>query len=363
MIFIGYLFMSTSINIIVSGAHGYAGQELIRLITHHPFLHLLGIHSRDASMEITCFKSIGKPIRNYSLEDIFYEAHQIDLLVLATPAEVSMKMVAALIETEIAILDLSGAFRLPEQTFMDWYGMPHTISHLIQNAHYGLSPWVIPAQHTKLIANPGCYATCALMTLIPLLKANLIKTESIIIDAKSGVSGAGKQAKPALMFTEISNNFFPYKLGKHQHTPEICHQLEAICGTSIQLRFSTAMLPIIRGISMTIYTNFAVSDASDPWLSKAVQDAFDEAYANYPLIQHAEVGQNNPSTDDFILNLKNVVQTPYTHIGYHIHQGQLTLYSCIDNLLKGAASQAIETMNTMLQLPIQTGLLASKEDL
>lgn len=350
--------MFKPLNVIVSGAQGYVGQELIRLITQHPNLNWLGVHGRYEPIATTSSKHVGKLIQNYSIEDIQQQAANIDVLFLATPAEVSMSIVSALAHTHILIIDLSGAFRLPENQFIDWYEMPHTAPDLIQSACYGLSPWVTPSEDTKLIANPGCYATCALMTLMPLIKAKLIQTDSIIIDAKSGVSGAGKQAKQSLMFAEISNNFYPYKLGKHQHIPEICHHIEALSGTSIQLRLSTSLLPVVRGISMSIYTEAASVFTSDHALSLAVKEVFDDAYANYPLIHYAEVGQLDHGTDDFILNLKQVVQTPYTHIGYLINKGQLTFYSCIDNLLKGAASQAIETMNTMFQLPIQTGLLA-----
>jgi len=356
--------MYQRLNVVISGAQGYVGQELMTLINAHPCLNLVGIHVREGNIELPPSMPIfmRKTITIFSTPDLQQQASEIDVLLLATPANVSMAIASTLINTNILIIDLSGAFRLPEKQFIDWYGIPHTAPHLIQNASYGLSPWVVHSTDTMLIANPGCYATCALMTLLPLLKTKLIHPDSIIIDAKSGVSGAGKQAKPALMFAEISNNVYPYKLGKHQHIPEMCNHIEALCGTAIQLRLSTSLLPVVRGISMSIYTDVAPSFSSDKALSLAIKEAFDIAYEDYPLIQYAEVGQNDTCTDEFMLGLKNVIHTPYTHIGYLINNGQLTLYSCIDNLLKGAASQAIETINTLFQLPIQTGLLAAREE-
>lgn len=356
--------MNQRLNVVISGAQGYVGQELLALVNAHPYLDLVGIHGRQDNSELSpsILRCLKKPITVYSLDHLKQQASEIDVLLLATPANVSMEIASALVDSNILILDLSGAFRLPEKQFIDWYGIPHSAPYLIEQASYGLSPWIVHPDNTKLIANPGCYATCALITLLPLLKAKLIQPDSIIIDAKSGVSGAGKQAKPTLMFAEISNNSYPYKLGKHQHIPEICNHIEAICGSPINLRLSTSLLPMVRGISMSIYTEVLPSFSSDKALSMAVKEAFDIAYKTYPLIQYAEVGQQDACNDEFILGLKQVIHTPYTHIGYFINNGQLTLYSCLDNLLKGAASQAIETINTLFQLPIQTGLLAEMEE-
>lgn len=198
------------------------------------------------------------------------------------------------------------------------------------------------------------------MSLIPLIKAKLIKSDQIIIDAKSGVSGSGKQANPELMFCEISNNFFPYKMGKHQHTPEIKKWLYELAGEAADIRLTTSILPIVRGISMTIYAQANASFSSDEAIADAINDALQTAYQDYPLLTYQEVGKTTPNEDEFILSLKSVVQTPNTHIGYFVKEGLITLFSSIDNLLKGAASQAIENINAIYQLPVQTGLLPVK---
>jgi N-acetyl-gamma-glutamyl-phosphate reductase len=342
--------MSKKYNVIIAGAQGYIGRELVDLVGKHPYLQLVAVHCR-AEKTVQDYK-------NYSLAEIISNSSQIDILFLATPAEVSMEIVAALAETQILLIDLSGAFRLPAEQFLEWYGINHLATKLINEACYGLSPWVKTQADHRLIANPGCYAACALMSLIPLLKANLIKADSIIIDAKSGVSGAGKQSNPDLMFCEIANNFYPYKIGKHQHTPEIENALYKLSGKQAKIRLTTSLLPIVRGIAMTIYTEAEASLATDEAISAAVKEAYQAAYQDYPLVIYKEIGK---SDDQYILSLKNVIQTPKSHIGYFVKEGQITIFSCIDNLLKGAASQAIENMNAHYQLPPQTGLFAAKE--
>ena len=354
--------MNKRFNVIISGAQGYVGQELKALTLCHPYLNLIGIHSRQTKDKIEKtlhFNDQSLPV--YTTDDILEHASQIDILFLATPAAVSMELVAKLANTKIILIDLSGAFRLSEQTFNEWYALPHSAPQFIKEACYGLSPWITPNVNHRLVANPGCYATCALMAIIPLLKAKLIKANTIIIDAKSGVSGGGKQAKSELMFCEIANNFFPYKIGTHQHTPEIKKGLYEITNCDTNIRLTTSILPVIRGISMTIYVEADSSFSSDDAISTAIYAAMQTDYQNYPLLHFQELGKASSYQDHFILSLKNVVQTPNTHIGYFVKDGQITLFSCIDNLLKGAASQAIENINAIYNLPLQTGLLAVKE--
>jgi N-acetyl-gamma-glutamyl-phosphate reductase len=214
--------MNTKYKVVISGIQGYVGQALQTLINQHPHLELYGVHSRQATDEagLMLAQTAKQKVPVYSIPEMKQLSSHIDILLLATPAKVSMEIVAALADTDIIIIDLSGAFRLPEDQFEEWYGFPHETPQLLQEACYGLSPWISNQANYRLIANPGCYATCVLMSLLPLLNTDLIQTDSIIIDAKSGVSGGGKQPNPDLMFCEVSNNFFPYKIGKHQHTPD-----------------------------------------------------------------------------------------------------------------------------------------------
>lgn len=355
--------MSKKYNVVISGVQGYVGKELIALINNHPHLQLIGVHSRQNQSELyQLMPQLAKQnVPVYSLLEMKQLDEQIDILLLATPAKASMEIVATLANTKIIIIDLSGAFRLPEHQFFEWYDFPHCAPHLIKEACYGLSPWVSHQDRYQLIANPGCYATCVLMSLLPLINADIIKADSIIIDAKSGVSGSGKQLNPGLMFCELSSNFFPYKIGKHQHTPEINNALYAISGKSATTRLTTSILPIERGIAMAIYTEANLHLSSDEGIAKAVQETLQVAYRDYRLINFAEVGKDSPTKDHYILSLKNVVQTPNVHIGYFVKNGQITLFSCIDNLLKGAASQAIENINAIYHLPLHTGLLPVTE--
>lgn len=356
--------MNKQYNVVISGIQGYVGQALMTLIYHHPSLHLKAVHARQGKDEIyQLMPQLAKQsVPIYSLADIKAGADSIDILLLATPANASMEIVSELINCGIKMIDLSGAFRLAENEFSEWYGLPHSAPQLIKNASYGLSPWATGQSHAQLIANPGCYATCALMSLLPLLKAKVIQSNNIIIDAKSGVSGSGKQIKPELMFCELSGNFFPYKIGKHQHIPEIKNALFDLSGQTANIRLTTSILPIVRGISMTIYLDAREDLHTDTEISKAIKDAYQDAYKDYPLIQIDEIGQGATNADQFILSLKNVVHTPNTHIGYFIKDRQITLFSSIDNLLKGAASQAIENINAIYHLPIQTGLFPVTEE-
>ncbi len=346
-------------NVVIYGVQGYVGQTLMMLIMNHPSLILVGVHSRQSKTDLYYHLPVLEEhaIPVYGLHEHAHHAN-VDIALLATPPQVSMDIVAALSQQPMHIIDLSGAFRLPEEEFIKWYQMPYTLSSSPQSK-YGLSPWANSTEHS-LIANPGCYATCALMTLIPLLKENIIAANPIIIDAKSGVSGAGKHANPDLMFCEISGNFFPYKVGKHQHTPEINQALLAFTGQTTQVLLTTQMLPIPQGISMSIYADPMSPGMKDADLVQAIQKAYDKAYQHYPFVKYVDISKNDVAKNQFILSLKHVVGTPSTHIGFAVHQGKVTLFSCIDNLLKGAATQAIENINTLYQLPIHTGLTAMK---
>lgn len=320
----------------ILGKNGYVGKELMSLVDKHPYLQRLDLDTLDVCVN-ACTK--------------------LDVVFLATPIKASMDAVLKLISIGVHIIDLSGAFRLPEAQFTQWYGMQHEAASLISKACYGLSPWANFPKEVQLIANPGCYATAALMALLPLCKARVIDSSSIIIDAKSGVSGGGKKATNALMFAEMANNFYPYKVGKHQHTPEIEKALLDLSGQQSPITLTTAMLPLVRGIAMTIYVKAASVFSSEKALAQSIFQAFETAYANYPFVVYKEIGQGEDDEDQKILALQTVIHTPHCHIGFFVKKEQIILFSAIDNLLKGAASQAIENLNSLYHLPLQTGLL------
>lgn len=327
--------MKTHFNVAIIGRNGYVGRELVNLVQKHPHLELLDI---------------------WNIAECMKNSLELDTVFLATPPAVSMEAASTLINTDINIIDLSGAFRLSENDFAQWYGMQHDASSLIKKACYGLSPWATLQSKSQLIANPGCYATSALMALLPLFKTNIIDKKSIIIDAKSGVSGSGKKPTPDLMFCEIANNFYPYKIGKHQHIPEIEKAIYGFSAQQTTITLTTSILPIIRGLAMTLYLQADSSFTSDEDITEAIFNAFQIHYQQYPLIRYKEVGKGSTEDDQKLVALQHVINTPYCHIGFFVKEGQITLFSSIDNLLKGAASQAIENLNAMYQLPLQTGL-------
>lgn len=354
------LFMSIySLNIIIGGVQGYVGRELLRLVLQHPYLHLTGILARKSQQELyqelPAIADLNIPV--LTTDDMLKPNVVCDVLLLATPTESSMEWAALFNKCSFKIIDLSGAFRLSADEFNHWYAMPHTAPDLLADAQYGLSPWNNDAiKNQSLLANPGCYATCALMALIPLLKNNIIKSSDIIIDAKSGVSGAGKKAHDDLMFCEITENFFPYKIGKHQHIPEINKALAQFTDQSCNVTLITHLLPINRGISMSIYADADAQFVSEKEISVAIQAAYESGYTNYPLVKFAEINAGNAQQDKFLLSLKSVVGTSETHIAYFVQGKKIFIFATIDNLLKGAASQAIENINAMQQWPIETGL-------
>lgn len=281
----------------------------------------------------------------------------VDVVFLATPADVSMDLAPKLLKRGSRVIDLSGAFRLKASDMKGAYGFAQTEPSTLAQAQYGLSPWIGPASGVTMIANPGCYATAIEMALIPVLRAGLIEPSSIVIDAKSGTTGAGKKASENLLFTEVEGECLPYKVGRHQHYPEIVEAVELFAGVRIDAHLSTSLLPVRRGIIAGVYARLkpqAVAGATGGSIGRAedaVADAFDRAYASYSLLTHGRADKNAQ-----LLQLKRVVGTARTHISYVVEGDKLYLFSCIDNLMKGAASQAIENFNRLSDLPVETGL-------
>lgn len=323
-------------NIIVAGSNGYVGAQLTQLIKKHSHFHLLGVLKREPSVESN----------EFVLGDIASGKTECDALMLATPEDVSIDMLHALKDIDIKVIDLSSAFRI------------HQDSGLTDAACYGLMPWANQAvSHAKLIANPGCYVTAALMSLIPLIKSHVIAPNNIVIDAKSGVSGAGIKPNQQLMFGEMSQNFFPYKIGYHQHTPEIEGALKFFAHKDCHFTFVTHILPVERGISMSIYADVADTSLSDKANAALITQAFQEAYQDYPLLEFIELNTDDAQKDKTFVSLKTVVHTPKTQIGFLVKNKKVYLCVSLDNLMKGAASQAIENLNVLYQLPPETGLL------
>lgn len=330
----------------IVGARGYAGLELAKLLLKHPQADLVFCFA-TSDFNLTDSISTAGAEKVKCLSESQISENLTDVVFLATPAEVSLKLAPQILARGKKVIDLSGAFRLQKHDYKKWYGFEHTEATLLQNAIYGLSPWVGPAKREKLIANPGCFATAVTMALIPVLQKKLIATDSIVIDAKSGTTGGGKKASENLLFTEVEGECLPYKVGRHQHYPEIVETLESFSGEKIDAHFTTSLLPIRRGIIAGIYARL------NPKVGvNEVTEAFHAAYKDHNLVKFAAV-----SEAPGLLSLKKVVGTGKVHISYVVEGNRLYLFSCLDNLLKGAASQAVENFNRISDLPIETGIM------
>lgn len=351
-------------NAAIVGANGYTGIELKKLLARHPYVTLKAVFNRSIADHEKAMSH--HAISNYTFEELPALAAEFDVIFLATPADISMSLVALIFKQCKLIIDLSGAFRLSSDVFSEWYEKPHTAKDHIQEARYGLSPWSHQLQDhdfksKRLIANPGCYATAVLMAILPLLKNQIINTnDRMIIDAKSGVSGAGKNPKFPLMYCEMSDNFYPYKIGKHQHIPEIKEHALALTNIKINPLLITHLLPIKRGLQASIYVtiNEKLDINNQQHVIQKVHDAYHNAYQNYPLVTHGAIDSKQDDAHNQISSLKTVIHSTKTHISYYLLQNQLIIFSCIDNLLKGAASQAIENLNYFYNYPISMGLTA-----
>lgn len=330
----------------IIGVRGYSGLELARILLKHPEVNLALGFATDSSFKLSDYLSEASAaqVTIHSMKELDPAACDLKTVFLATPAEVSLELAPKLLAKGAHVIDLSGAFRLKAEAYPQWYGFEHSSQELLGKAHYGLVPFATPVsgKGAKLVSNPGCYATAVLMALIPLMKENLIKPESLVIDAKSGTSGAGRKATESQLFTEVEGECLPYKVGKHQHFPEICGYVEKFAGKAIDPHFTTHLLNVRRGIIAGLYAKL------NPGVKLAdIESAYSKAYSNYPLVKHGE---------SVSLSLKRVVGSARTHISYKTDGDKLYVFSLIDNLLKGAASQAIENFNRLHDLPVATAL-------
>jgi N-acetyl-gamma-glutamyl-phosphate reductase len=348
----------------IVGARGFSGLELTRLILRHPHAKLVSVFGSGATVSSSVFSSelrgVSRQLAKKALAidsvqpvaELFQDLDSVNTVFLATPAEVSLTLAPQLLAHGKKVIDLSGAFRLDQAGLSQHYKLSADaglgVEFLQGGSHpaqYGLVPWSGPCT-SNLIANPGCYVTSVLMAILPLLKQELIAPETLVIDAKSGVSGAGRKATEALSLAELSEDFYPYKVTTHQHEPEIVRYAREFSGAEIAPFFVTELLPIKRGISAAVFARLK----SGVTVSQ-VRAAYAEAYSGYSLIGFGEIG-----TPEGMLSLKSVTGTAFTQLSFTVRGDQLYLFSLIDNLMKGAASQAIENLNRLNDLPVDTGL-------
>jgi N-acetyl-gamma-glutamyl-phosphate reductase len=347
---------SNEVNILkigILGATGYAGQNLVWLIKHHPNVNLSFVTSRSFNgikysdiypnmnglVDLECIDTSNI---NPSL------VMDTDLVFLALPHKSSMNMVKQLLNVNpgIKIIDLSADFRLSDpNVYEKWYKTPHEMSHLINNFAFGLPE--IHAESIKkssYVANPGCYPTASILALAPAMDAGLIESD-IIVDAKSGVSGAGRSANTANLYCEVNESVKAYGLFSHRHTPEIAQELSLLGGKPTKVIFTPHLVPMNRGILSTCYARLKKNIST-----KEMTDIYKNYYEGKPFVRVLENGML-PQT-------RNVRQSNYCDIGLAVDKDSSSLIavSAIDNLMKGAASQAVQNMNLMCGYDQKAGL-------
>ena len=354
-----------SITAAVVGARGYSGLELCRLLLKHPQVNLAACFATDGEFRLADYLSDAgaAEVPTLPVDEMRIRAGAYDMVFLATPAEVSLQLAPEILDLGAHVIDLSGAFRLRAGTQADrvsryrqWYGFAHPRPDLLDRAEFGLVPWtkgsVQASGGRRLIANPGCYATSVLMALLPLLKSNIIRPDTIVIDSKSGASGAGRKAAEHLMFNELDEDCLPYRLGKHQHLPEITEAIENFSGVVCDPFFTTHLIPVRRGILSSIYAL-----ASSPVSAEDIDLVYKEFYADYPLVKAAKFTPAKGKLAPSWMGLRSVVGSARCHIGFETSGDKVFVFSIIDNLMKGAASQAVENLNRVFGWAPETGLL------
>jgi N-acetyl-gamma-glutamyl-phosphate reductase len=337
------------IRIGIVGGTGYTGVELLRLLAQHPEADVRAITSR---------KDAGTPVAQMfpSLRGRYDLAFTdpkdaglagCNVVFFATPHGVAMAQARELLSAGVRIVDLAADFRLQDpQLFERWYRMPHACPDLLREAVYGIPEINREAiRKARIVGNPGCYPTAVQLGFLPLLEAGLVDTQHLIADCKSGVSGAGRKAELSLAIAEASDNFAAYGVAGHRHAPEIVQGLNRASGDTVRLVFTPHLTPMIRGIFATLYAPLRDRDAD-------LQKLYEKRYANEPFVDVMPAG-SQPDT-------RSVRASNVLRIAVHRPpDSDLALVLAVeDNLVKGAAGQAIQNMNLMFGLPETTGLMA-----
>ena len=342
--------MTTKLRIAIVGSSGYTGGELYRILLHHPSAQVTAVTSE---------RSAGKPITDIfphllGLTDLRCEAldasaiaQKADLAFLALPHVTAQEAAYRLHGLGVKVVDLSADYRLRDAgLYEQWYEHRHQYPDLLQQAVYGL-----PELHrekvraAKLVANPGCYPTSAILGLAPVLKKHVVDLGTLVVDSKSGVSGAGRSPGLPYHFPEANEAFMAYKVGSHRHTPEIEQELSGVAGKTVTVSFTPHLVPMNRGILTTIYGKL-----SSPMDTAALHGLYAEHYRNEPFVRVLPQGQ--------FPNVRNVRGSNFCDIGVHADQrtGRAVVVTAIDNLVKGASGQAVQNMNLMSGFEETAGL-------
>ena len=333
----------------VVGATGYAGAELVRLLGGHPEVDVTILASRQYAGVLfsdiyPAFTGVvGLACEAYSIDAVSDNA---DIVFTALPHKLPMEIVPGLVANGKKVIDLSADFRFSNAAAYEAAYTAHTAKALLERSAYGLSEvFTDRIRSADIIGNPGCYPTSVLLPLAPLLQAGMLVPETIIADSKSGVSGAGRGLSVTSLYSEVGESFKAYKVAAHRHEPEMEEVLSALAGVDVNITFVPHLLPMHRGMETTLYAGLS-RDVAD----KDIYECLAGYYAGRRFIRISETGRP-PDT-------RNVRGTNYCDIGFVIDRDhrRLILMSVIDNLVKGAAGQAVQNMNIMLGLAESTGL-------
>jgi N-acetyl-gamma-glutamyl-phosphate reductase len=333
----------------IVGASGTSGAVAARLVASHPRLALVLATSDKLAGESVAARlgivgpassassastagSVDPALRFTPNADALSAAAACDAVLLATAADVSMKLAPALLERGTQVVDLSGAFRLDAAAYPRWYGFDHAAPSLLPRAHYGLPELFGPAPPGAFVANPGCYPTAALLAIAPLLREKLVDPATLVVDGKSGVTGAGRQTGDAFSFLEVDGDVRAYRVLAHQHTPEMTRHLARLA-PGVKLTFTAHLLPVARGLLCTVYAR-PLPGAS----AKRVAECLADAYAGRPFVRAVAPGE---------ARLAHVVGTNLALAGAAADDDMVVAVGAIDNLLKGAAGQAMQNLNAM----------------
>jgi N-acetyl-gamma-glutamyl-phosphate reductase len=343
--------MYASTRVAVLGASGYAGGELVRLLHDHPAFEVTFLGGKGSAGQVLGdvhphLAALPEAAMSIAELDVSAIAQAADLVFSALPHGASASLAPAILDAGALVIDLAGDFRLPADAYPQWYGFPHPAPAWLDEAVYGL-PELFGERiaGAKLVANPGCYATAAILSCAPALAAGLVEPGPIRIDGKTGVSGAGRAAAESTSFGATEDSIRPYRFPAHQHTPEIERGIELATGSAVQALFVPHLVPAVRGVVTTAYL-----DAAAGVTTETLTDCLRAAYEGRPFVRVLEPGRMvdaKRTRGTNAIELQAVVD-PRT--------GTAVVIGAVDNLVKGAAGQAIQNANLLLDLAEETGL-------
>ena len=339
-----------TIRVGIIGATGYAGEELVRILYSHPAAEIVNLSSKSYAGQpySKVYPSYKDLITDdCQPEDLEALSEEADVIFLALPHGLASSKVTEKVLQKCKIIDLGADFRLQDpDLYEQWYQVPHEGKGLLKEAVYGLCEWKRDEiRKTRLVANPGCYTTCSIMSRAPLVKEHMIEVDSVIIDAKSGVSGAGRGVSLGNHFAEVNESIKAYKVGCHRHTPEIEEQLSNLAGKPVTLTFTPHLVPMQRGILAVCYGKLT---APATW--ESIAEVYERYYGKEYFVRLMAKGEY-PET-------RWVKGSNFVDIGFAVDErtGRIIVIGAIDNLVKGAAGQAVQNMNLLFGLAETLGL-------